>query len=43
MYLMLGIVLIINEFKNHLIPIMAFSFTGFQFIFNVIYLFVVTK
>ena len=43
LYLMLGIVLIINELKHDMISIMAFSFTGFQFIFNVLYLIVVTK
>lgn len=43
LYLMFGIVLVINEFKEKLVPILAFSMTGTQFIFNVLYLFIVTK
>ena len=42
LYLMIGIVLIINEL-NKLVPILAFSLTGTMFLFNILYLFVVTK
>ncbi len=43
MYLMIGIVLIINELKQDKIAIMSFALTGFQFVFNIVYIFVVTK
>ncbi len=41
--LMVGIVLIINEFRHELLPILTFSTTGTLFVFNVVFLFVVTK
>ena len=43
MYLMIGIVLIINELNQDKIAIMAFTLTGLQFVFNIVYMFVVTK
>lgn len=43
LYLMIGIVLIIDELKQDMLSVLAFGFTGFQFVFNIVYLFVVTK
>ena len=43
LYLMIGIVLIIDDIGQDKVAIMSFGFTGFQFVFNIIFLFVVTK
>ena len=43
LYLMIGIVLVINEFKDSFLPIMTFSLTATLFVFNIIYVIVVTK
>ena len=43
LYLMIAIVLIIDEIRQDKVSVLAFGFTGYQFVSNIIFMFVVTK